>query len=685
MADCPRPMRKSFSASGTLHKYLPGDPQGEIASFVHRTAATKKVTQGLASTTYGRFLQPELGEVRLAASPPRRARHSCMRLQQDAAPRQPRPAAASPRRRQSAPAEARPQTSPPQMALMASPAAYSKEARKGRVVLSQSLPPSPLSKALAASPKARKPAKLLLAPTAQLVALPPQDGSAGPGRAAGLEASAGVARAPFDSDGSAVAEVFASCNIALVKVGHLRALARQGKRLPRCQDLLLKEQNGPQGLQTSVVVRGEELKRQLRSVEVYVVSHAWLAIEHPDPLGSRLEELVEELDYLRAKNSDLAFIDYCSLPQIDKTNVEYRRAARRGEVLGANHAAMRSPEQEKDLQAAIAQMDVIYGSGIVKVVVLPSIHNVDEMDKSIFTRNERRYRRRGWCCLEFAVAQTFNRIVNEMPKELEGFDPSPLEELVEGGEVKFLCIEDKAKVLKLFRRTYYTAKQAVLIEVIEKGKAELCREGIETALHSLRPTVRQRVAKALGDARCSGFVVEVWPLLEDADYRVRVETCKAITRMRPGDPKVTQAVMELLQDSHPAVRGAACISLAELGSEGSRHKDAIAARLADEDWEVRETAVKALGSMGNAILEYSAALAACLGDRMPFPRVAALSALFKIGPPGEAHAEKVMELAKLDPLNFVRSAALATLRRMGREDLVREALGPVEEPMDTSF
>lgn len=479
----------------------------------------------------------------------------------------------------------------------------------------------------------------------------------------------------FDQEGHILADVLATCRVTLLKVVYLRMLAKEKKRLPRCQDVP-QEDEGFYDLRARMAVRGEALRRYVTHADVYVVSHPWLSVEHPDPAGSRLEELVEELDYLRAKDNDLVFIDYCSLPQVDQLDKEYRQSILQGQPLASDHRALRTPEEEADFRRAISQMDVIYSSMTSKVLIFPSVHELSEDLDPVYTKKRPRYRFRGWCCFEYAIAHHFGRIVNDLPtKEFAKFDPFEFPDLVKGESINFGYPEDAEMLVQVYKRPYFTVKRAELIDAIRNSRAEQCREGIYVVLYAFNPTARREIVKELGDATCSTFIDDVAPRLRDPCSLVRLEACRSITKMNVDGQYNMDAIIAMLEDPEPKVRAAICDIVVGMGKAGDKHREAVAARLSDEAWDVREAALCALSKMGDALQIYANNIAERLDDPMAVTRATALACLLKMGPVGAQHADKVVGLAIRDQFTFVKHAAVVTLQRLGREDLLEGVPG----------
>ena len=90
----------------------------------------------------------------------------------------------------------------------------------------------------------------------------------------------------------------------------LRRLAETGRIMVRCQDVPPEEAFiGSTGFPRS---RGEDLVKHR-----FVLSHPWLSKSHPDPNGTKLQVLVQQLEMLNASDDDAIFIDYpVALPRI---------------------------------------------------------------------------------------------------------------------------------------------------------------------------------------------------------------------------------------------------------------------------------------------------------------------------------------------------------------------------------
>lgn len=167
--------------------------------------------------------------------------------------------------------------------------------------------------------------------------------------------------------------------IAWVRVEAVRAWARAGRRIPRRQALRHGEY---------VVGAGLTFAR-MRRARCFVVSHAWLSLEHPDPHGTQLLELVAELNRLGAADADLIFYDFCSLPQIDKTQHPW---------------IPRTAEEDRQFGAALEGMHMLYTFPYTKVLVLPNVPPT--------ASNQCPYASRGWCFFEICISHAYRTICN---------------------------------------------------------------------------------------------------------------------------------------------------------------------------------------------------------------------------------------------------------------------------------
>jgi len=250
-----------------------------------------------------------------------------------------------------------------------------------------------------------------------------------------------------DPDGVLLQSFLTSSDLGIVKIGFLRRLAFEGRRLPRRQ-----------AIPKDSFIKGNLLSRVLNDESknnVWVVSYAWLTREHPDPTGVRLKELIAELDRLRAQNGDAVFIDYCCLPQ----NNFLHNAYKAGEGLPRGHPANRTHDEELCFQAAKVKMDIIFASDRSNVVVLPSILELVNCDNRL-SKNTVPYCKRAWCYLELAIARYYHRLANEVPGT-EDLDHKQFRECVLNGTMAVSCHADREILINMYSR-FFLAKNANL-------------------------------------------------------------------------------------------------------------------------------------------------------------------------------------------------------------------------------
>ena len=157
--------------------------------------------------------------------------------------------------------------------------------------------------------------------------------------------------------------------IRWVKVAALRRWSRTRQRIPRMQDLADGDYD--------VFAHGTWVKDRRR----FVISHAWLAEEHPDPSLQQLDALVYELDRLGAPASDVVFYDYASIPQQDRT-----------------------PAEELLFLTALRGMNLLYTLEGTRVLVIPQVPEISP--------NPKPYSERGWCFFEVAISAAYDTVHN---------------------------------------------------------------------------------------------------------------------------------------------------------------------------------------------------------------------------------------------------------------------------------
>ena len=96
--------------------------------------------------------------------------------------------------------------------------------------------------------------------------------------------------------------------VGWVRFRYVRKLASTGQRIPRRQEVPSEELLiGSQG---SYVQDCDNITR-------WVISHPWRCGRHPDPDSAQLRKLVEKLELLGARDTDVIFYDYMSFDQND--------------------------------------------------------------------------------------------------------------------------------------------------------------------------------------------------------------------------------------------------------------------------------------------------------------------------------------------------------------------------------
>ncbi|CAK0808118.1 unnamed protein product [Prorocentrum cordatum] len=182
--------------------------------------------------------------------------------------------------------------------------------------------------------------------------------------------------------------------IKWIKCGYLRRLSSAGSIVVRCQNVPLNEVIiGSAGFP---ILRTHKKSR-------FVVSYPWLSKHHPDPDGSTLRCLVDQLDAMGAADEDGVFMDYLSMPQHDGADAELQRLEEESSwPAPGTHRAVRSAEEDAIFNKALGSMSMMFSTSSVPVVVLP-----------MEGLSERAYIDRGWCYLEFCLALSFGIICNE--------------------------------------------------------------------------------------------------------------------------------------------------------------------------------------------------------------------------------------------------------------------------------
>ena len=168
--------------------------------------------------------------------------------------------------------------------------------------------------------------------------------------------------------------------IRWVKVEALRRWHRNGQHIPRMQDLARGDYVD--------IAHGTCQKDRNR----FVISHAWLSAGEPDPTREQLKALVAELDRVGALDTDVAFYDHTSIPQVPRTE-----------------------EETQHFTIALQNMNLLYTLEGTRVLVIPEVSNS--------ASNPTPYPDRGWCFFEIAVSSACSTIFN--------YESFPVVELLE--------------------------------------------------------------------------------------------------------------------------------------------------------------------------------------------------------------------------------------------------------------
>jgi len=194
------------------------------------------------------------------------------------------------------------------------------------------------------------------------------------------------------------------CNrarVAWVRIGYIRELAKCAGPFPRRQEMR------PDAFLIGVPPAG---------CQKFVVSHCWESEVHPSPSGIRCCRLVAVLDRLGAKNDDVAFLDFCSMPQLNR--IKAHKTAERlykdyNSIKG--DLATRTSAEQAAFDFAMWDMGRLYAFKENKVIVLPKLDgpNAFPGGPTAWGKvNTRLYKHRGWCCSEFSIALSNGLIAN---------------------------------------------------------------------------------------------------------------------------------------------------------------------------------------------------------------------------------------------------------------------------------
>merc|ERR1719491_2853974 len=178
--------------------------------------------------------------------------------------------------------------------------------------------------------------------------------------------------------------------LAWVRVGYLREHGRtcQGHTI-RYVDPLPRRQDLP----SDALVVGAPTA----NVTCWIVSHPWLAKQHPDVDGQQLAMLLEKLDRNGANDTDLVFYDYFSM---------YQRGWEKDD---------RTEPEKRLFSVSLKAINTLYTTPGCKVIVLPVIPKSAGLPHHHFCNpalkcpgvmletNPRPYAQRGWCWFELLI------------------------------------------------------------------------------------------------------------------------------------------------------------------------------------------------------------------------------------------------------------------------------------------
>jgi len=134
------------------------------------------------------------------------------------------------------------------------------------------------------------------------------------------------------------------------------------------------------------------------------VTHSWSAQQHPDPFSDQLRQLAE---IAQSHPDCVSFFDYCSVPQNDGLNAEYKKACKEDVYLPEGHPALRTRHETAIFRQAMTFMHTVYDRTLVEVDRLNDPDEgcfTEEMNK-LYTLNKNPYESRGWCLLEKFIAK----------------------------------------------------------------------------------------------------------------------------------------------------------------------------------------------------------------------------------------------------------------------------------------
>ena len=235
-----------------------------------------------------------------------------------------------------------------------------------------------------------------------------------------------------------------AAKIRWVKVNSFKKWNEQGICIPRFQDL--EEHDYVEGCEAWSFTAWLLGTR-------YVVSHAWITSEHPDPDCVQLQALLRELTKcnrwkfwkLFTGSYDVVFFDFASLPQ------------------DGPRGAKRNDEENRLFRKALAGMNLLYSDQAFSVLIILDTPTPQSGDGA----ECRPYEKRGWCYTELAISTARGTVVNHLSSDVRQLikqEKMPVlpEEFRENFEVKeFTKNGDRATVLKIYSKFFQRVETQV--------------------------------------------------------------------------------------------------------------------------------------------------------------------------------------------------------------------------------
>ena len=228
-----------------------------------------------------------------------------------------------------------------------------------------------------------------------------------------------------------------AAKIRWVKVNSFQTWNEQRKCIPRFQDL--EEHDYVEGCEVWSFTAWLLGTR-------YVVSHAWITSEHPDPDCVQLKALLREIAKCNrwkfwkhfTGSYDVVFFDFASLPQ------------------NGPCGAKRNDEEKRLFGKALAGMNLLYGHRLFRVLIILDTPNLQPGTGA----ECRPYEKRGWCYTELAISTACGTVVNRFSSDVRQLikqEKMPVlpEKFRENFEVKeFTKSGDRATVLKIYSKFF---------------------------------------------------------------------------------------------------------------------------------------------------------------------------------------------------------------------------------------